>query len=364
MNKVQNRNRMSRFQSRDGKAFTLVEVLVSLAVLAVLLTIIAQVLGQVQRVWSSANSRVAQFREARRAMDRISYNLSQATLNTYMQFYYTGAQPFVPPSLGVIQPPAGYVRFSELQFVCGPTGAVLGGGGDRRPGHSVFFQAPLGGSSVVPSASGEGFVNLPTALSACGYFIEFDTDRAFRPPFLNARGHPVRERFRLMEFRPPIENNLIYHDINDSAALAGVPNPNWYQQLGAWARPVAENIIYMVISPKLSVNDGTGDPRRIAPTYQYDSSGSGVNLGAGGRQQLQDFQLPPLVEVTLVALDENSAQRLAENGRTLPGGLFTSADEQSFRRDLEQLENFLLELKVNYRVFNATVAIRNSKWGL
>jgi uncharacterized protein (TIGR02599 family) len=132
-------------KERQRQGFTLVEVLVSLAVLAVLLTIIAQVLGQVQRVWSSANAKVAQFREARRAMDRISSNLSQATLNTYLQYFYAGPNPFLPPSAEQMTPPLGYVRFSELQFLSGPTAALLPGGAGQSPGHAVFFQAPLGG---------------------------------------------------------------------------------------------------------------------------------------------------------------------------------------------------------------------------
>lgn len=349
------------------RAFTLVEVLVSLAVLAVLLTIIAQVLGQVQRVWSTANSRVAQFREARRAMERIVSNLSQATMNTYLAYHYgpagAGNNPLVPSSTQVNSGPVGYVRYSELQFLCGQSSNLLGLSASESPGHAVFFQAPLGGA-LTAATGANSFVNLPTALSACGYFLQYGDDTAFRPSFLNAKNVPPRRRFRLMEYRPPIEANVIYPDLAGGGVNPGVPNPDWYNQVNRWARPVAENIVYLVISPKTPVADATaGDARQIAPDYSYDTSRNGINLG----QAPTDFQLPPLVEVTLVALDEPSAQRLDElSGGTsiLPTNLFNNATDERFRADVQQLETTLNEQKINYRVFSTTISIRNSKWGL
>lgn len=355
-------NHSSPGSRRPGvQAFTLVEVLVSLAVLAVLLTIIAQVLGQVQRVWSSANSRVAQFREARRAMDRISTNLSQATLHTYLQHFYPGGNPFVPPSKSLTVAPIGYVRYSELQFVCGQASALMGGGANTS-GHAVFFQAPLGGGTTASAAGASAYVTLPTALSACGYYVGYGDDAGFRPPFLNQKNHPLRQRFRLYEYRPTIEANTIYGDILVPNPQPGVPSTDWYTQTEQWSRPVAENIILLVISPKRPVADGPGDPRDIAPEYRYDSS-PGVSIS----QPATHYQLPPLVEISLVALDENSAQRLADtSGGTpdLPQGLFNNASDEQFRSDMNALEEYLNENKLNYRVFTATIPIRNSKWGL
>jgi uncharacterized protein (TIGR02599 family) len=351
---------------RLRRGFTLVEVLVSLAVLAVLLTIIAQVLGQVQRVWSTANSRVAQFREARRAMERIVSNLSQATMNTYLAYHYGPAaspnNPLVPASTLLNTGPVGYVRYSELQFLSGQSSNLLGLPADESPGHAVFFQAPLGGALDANAGNGV-FVNLPTALSACGYFLQFGDDTAFRPSFLNGKNHPPRRRYRLMEYRPPIEANVIYPDLAVAVAAPGVPNPQWYNQVGRWARPVAENIIYLVISPKTPVADANTDPRQIAPDYSYDTSRNGINLA----QSPTDFQLPPLVEVTLVALDESSALRMDQMGggsSALPTGLFNNASEENFRADLQSLETTLNEQRINYRIFTTTVPIRNSKWGL
>ena len=52
-----------------NKGFSLVEILVSLAVLAILLLINVQVIDQVQSTWAASNARVSQFREARTAFD-------------------------------------------------------------------------------------------------------------------------------------------------------------------------------------------------------------------------------------------------------------------------------------------------------
>ena len=48
----------------------------------------------------------------------------------------------------------------------------------------------------------------------------------------------------------------------------------------------------------------------------------------------------------------------------LPGGLFVEATDQAFRSDLQKIEQFFNDQKLNYRIFTATIPIRNSKWGL
>jgi uncharacterized protein (TIGR02599 family) len=133
-------------QLRPHPGFTLVEIMVSLAVLTILLLISAQVIGQVQSTWSASNARVSQFREARIAFDILSRNLSQATLNTYID-YDNNYLATAGSSSATSTAPSNYIRRSELQFVCGPASSLVtatGGGPSELPGHAVFFQAPLG----------------------------------------------------------------------------------------------------------------------------------------------------------------------------------------------------------------------------
>lgn len=69
-----------------GAAFTLVEVLLSITVLSLIMTLLVNTLTVTQRVYTGAQSRVEQFREARVAFESITRRLSQATLNTYWDY--------------------------------------------------------------------------------------------------------------------------------------------------------------------------------------------------------------------------------------------------------------------------------------
>ena len=76
--------------------------------------------------------------------------------------------------------------------------------------------------------------------------------------------------------------------------------------------------------------------------------------------------MPPLVHVTMIAIDESSAVRF-ENGSSMPieisdalNGKFSSAS--NYGKDLKDLETALRENDINFRVFSSMVAIRSSKW--
>lgn len=331
--------------------------MVSMSVLVILMVLIAEVMGQVQRAWGSASSRVSQFREARRAFDRISRNLSQASLNTYIQYVYSGSgNPILPPTTGSIRPaPAGYARYSELQFICGETTSLLGGSANEFPGHAVFFQAPLGTNAMN--------LNLPSALNPVGYFVEHGSDTATRPTFLEGKV-PDRWRYRLMEYRAPTENNIIYDQSElEKQVVGGSSNGYWFKATKAeYSRPVAENIAILVISPRLPTTDST-DPVSIAPYYQYNSAANGLKTN----QDQQDYQMPPLIQITMVAIDEVTASRLSEKtGSTPPlklDGYFSNASESARSGDFKALQTYLTSQRVNFRIFTTTIAIRNSKWG-
>lgn len=376
-------------------AFTLIELLVSITFLVILMLVVSQVIGIVQRSWVSANSRVSQFREARRAFDVISRTLSQATLNTY---WGNDFEEIDTDAIGKsVKSATSYLRKSELQFVCGPTSQLLesvGGSVSDYPGHAVFFQAPLGVTRRVQAtesdtvANTESMVNL---LCGRGYFVEWGDDLPFRPPFLSqapfSQTVPVRNRLRLMEYSPTAEMNSIYSTANRLVADDGTVNTsntrNWFQDAltsvvqdsetsatVAFTRPIAENILALVISPQLESTSNT--PTSIAPNYLYDSLLLGPSVSTENPQGTQHV-LPPLLKVTMIALDERSGEQLSSNS-TLKnslllqvGALFTSA--ASFAADLDgtdddpgEVEQLLLENKLNYRIFTTTIALKQSRW--
>ena len=340
-------------------AFTLIELLVSMTVLSMLLLIVTSVISRVQSSWHQVSSKVSEFREVRRAFDRVVNSLSQATLNNYLIYRYPNAtDPFVPPTKSLKDQPSGYLRYSELEFVCGPSSStaspkLTGLPSDQSPGHAVFFQAPLGTTNTL---------RLPTALNGCGYFIQFGGDDTSRPDFLKTLGKPQTYRYRLYEYRSSTEQNRVY----DKPAAASTDK--WYSDFATQSRPIANNIILMVFSPQTPrVDQSTGSPTDIAPNYRYDSTPA-IPVPVSGAQGSTDYQLPPLVAVTFVAIDDASAQNLAvANGSSPPlasilkSSLFTKAS--AYDADLASVTSQLVAKKVNFRIFTLTVPLRASKWG-
>lgn len=359
-------------RKRAGRsAFTLVELLVSTGVLSILMLVTMSALETMQRSWRDTKGKVNQFRSARIAFDTITRNLSQATLNTYWDYYYQGTSSNVPPADNAA-PPAGYVRQSELDFRVekASTLSTSGAAESEYPGHGLFFQAPLGLS--------QGYRGLSSLLNARGYYVRFTNNESQRPDFLLDGRVPVKHRYQLMEYRPPAEQVTV-----EGRALQGntvYTNNNWFSQnLAAASRPIADNILLLIISPLVpaeTVQGTTKAPYWIAPAYRYRSrdannatpalEGPAVKADGTVNQGTQHL-LPPLVRVTLVAGEEVSISRwLASNGNdavdiaSAANAPFTEA--QHYERDIERVKTYLTDARLNYRVFTATVPMRNAAW--
>ncbi len=360
---------MSRQLMRTGRpgnraGFTMVEMMVSTAVLALLVVLMVGITSQANQIWRRASGKVEQFRETRAAFEAMTTRLAQATLNTYWDY----DNPVNPTR---------YDRRSDLRFISGPANDILGGGGARpRLTHSVFFQAPLG---EVENAKYHGFENL---LCTWGYYLEYGDDLAFRPEFLTDSIVPRRYRHRLMELRQPAEQNRIY---SRTSGLAGsllrartYVGKEWYQESlsgsNAPVRVAAENVIALIITPRLGREDEkefneTGDRSPLAPDYLYDSSP--VIGGSARDERLNPVgQLPPLLQVTMVAIDEISAQRLSLSESTpdpfdLESRFRSSGDYSKdllLSGDSGSLENQLIKRGTSYRIFSTNVVIRGAKW--
>lgn len=330
---------------RNPKGFTLIELLLSMGVLAILLLIITSVISETQRTWTRTASRATRFKEARSAFDLIIKSLSQATLNTYWDYMRTN--PNDP-----VEAPSRYKRQSELRFVTGDAQTMLATGG-KYSGHAVLFQSTIGGSDDVQ------YHKLDNLLASRGYFVQYGSDAPFRPAFLaSSSSIPERMRYRLMEFSPPPENNMVY--ANSATWVADAAN-------SPHVRPVAENILAIIIRPKVAPkNIPAGQTATyIAPKYAYDSFQTGVIVGAD--EQGTQHLLPPLLDVTLVALDEGAARRLSETGDS--GNFLDDAGVSldtaiTYEEDIAALEQRLIDARVEYRVFSTTVALKTARWSL
>lgn len=339
----------------QAAAFTLIEILVSMGILSLLLVMLVSMTDATQRTWSHTSSKVEQFQEAREAFEAITRRLSQATLNTYWDYDNPNA-------------PTRYQRQSELRFMTGPATSLLSNG-QNTTGHAIFFQAPLG---YVEDAS--KYKNVNDLLNTWGYFVEFGSDKDSRPPFINGLSNapPEHYRFRLMELMESSDSLSLY---KYTSGLTGAATPapkneaykthEWFNDpLGASPRPVhalAENIVALVLLPKLAPGDQTQGGYKddsLAPAYRYDStdnSQTDANLNP-------HHQLPPVVQVTMVAVDQVTFARF-QKGNAMPdltAGLF--ADARDYEKDLDQLRKTLQDNQLNYRVFTSNVSIKAAKW--
>jgi len=336
-------------RKRDG--FTILELLTATAILAAILVMVFSVLSHGTDVWRRANANIDAFQNARAVFDIMTSRLGQATLNTYWDYYDAGYQPFRLAANVADFVPKYYGRYSDLHFVSGPAASLLPApppGASALATQAVFFTVPTG------LTTNAAYQPMPELLSACGFFVAFGGDDVTRPAIVTA---PINYRWRLMELTAAAESPGLFDPATGT---------DWFTApvAGGQVRPLADNIIALVIWPRLAPqNDPEG--AAIAPDYAYDSRTTAA--WSGGRQPIQAHQLPPSVQVTMVAIDEAAAIRL-QNGSTPPtaitgalAGRF-SGDVTACADDLRQVEADLVKSHINYRVFTTTVALRESRW--
>lgn len=356
--------------------FTLVEMMVATAILLVILGILLGITQETSRVWKNANGKIEVFQNSRAAFDAMTRTLSQATLNTYYDYFdANGVSASEANSSGSAFTPATYGRQSDLQFISGQGSTLLTGLTKfSAVTHAVFFQAPLGISSNSLNAG------LGSLLNACGFYVCYGPD-SVRPNFLPTVS---RYRYRLMEFAQASDALGIYVPGNKGTSTWFL-KPLQTDLEAAWPESptsdfvLGENVIALVILPKLAAQDeilaGSGSTlgTALAPSYTYDSTtvgqGGSVNSTTGVSQNpaLNSLnQLPPVVQVTMVAIDEASAIKLG-NTTTPPNdklgltaALFTQAS--NYQADLHSLTTVLSTAHLNYRVFQTDVALRGAKW--
>ncbi len=401
------------------RAFSLLEVLVSCGLVILVMGFLLSAVDQTRRTINSSTARVSQFQAARVAFEAMTRNLSQATLNTYWDLDYNGVAPI------------RYRRQADLHFVMdyGANFGLPGSSPSKYPTHAVFFQAPLGlTTTMLGTTSQRKYSYLANLLSVVGYYVEWNEDTS-GPKFLEGRTDivPPRFRYRLMEVTQPGEYNMVYNNRNYTTVPNVPVSPaspytgprDWISlALGLRDLPIgslptgtkvgrvnsahvlAENVVALILIPKVSERDRSSADaiNDLTTNYTYDSrpqiayqnqmrdtpdapthDNVTTNLPAIQRKQLH--QLPPIVQVTMVAIDEESAARLQNYSTTPPdwtSDLFKSCTTQtnfikelgdpmkpvlkSLGYRLTNPEHSLPTPRMNYRVFTTDVQMRGSKW--
>lgn len=336
------------FPGWEKKGFTIIELLTAVAILALMLTMVFSILGQTSTLWRRASGKIDAFQNARAAFELLTRNLSQATLNTYLDY-------------DDVNLPTRYLRKSELKFIMGQAKKDLELSVVPGTGKGVFFQAPAN------YATNANYQGLDMLLNTCGYFVQFAPNRTIPEHAKNTAPNPPR--YRLMQLLVNTETNVIYS--------AG--SKDWYKPYAATAsapagqpsyvRAIAENVILLAIRPIDPDPEAQNAPdgQRLPEDYTYDST-KGVNDKPF--QPITANQLPPALEVTMVAIDENSAKRMDDpsGGSSQEPSAITSAlagrfiNTKDYAKDLEALKTALSTANIQYRVFSSTIPMRESKW--
>ena len=321
--------RQSPIEKTSG--FSLIELLLAMAVLALMAVMMLSVTSSAQKIAKQTTSRTEQFREGRRAFERINQRLSQATLNTYWDYVDSSGRPRTTSNATTFTPNK-YARMSELRYLQTNSSSLTAPGGGTMVGNSVFFQAPLGKSDTLSG--------LNSLLNTTGFYITKSDDSALRPATVSES----KTRYRLFELTEPAESLTIYSLTSGNATTTSTA---WFTTplaVTGNSRRLADNIVALLFQAQYQNASGT-------PTsaFNYTSTPRGLSS-----QPIEENNLPPTVRVTMIALDETSARRVVDENITL-----TDATDDT---SLATLEENLTNEGLNYRKFQSTVSIGPSKW--
>lgn len=323
--------RLRSGKQSQSSAFTLIEVLVGATILVMLVGLVLYITQQATTAVQRASMKIDSFRAARTAYDLIQQKLSQTTLNTYWDYYNAaGVARSAANSSNFV--PVSYGRASDLHFLIEPNAPF---------GQAVFFQAPLA------AATGAAYDQTQGLMNACGFFVEFGGDEGnnglkwHRPSHVSTS----RYRYRLMQGVQNTEDATFF-SASGSQWVAGVKDRAW---------PIADNVICLIIWPRLAYSQSA---TVISSDYAYDSRST--------TQKLQTAQLPPIVQVTMIVIDEASAVRLAK-GTTEPAAITAAlqgrfTDVNRYDDDLEAVKNSLTSAGVNFTTLSGAVTLKESKW--
>ncbi len=353
---------------RTNRAFTLLEMLVALTILAIIVLLSAQMISATSKLWINSNSLMTEERAARVAFNSLTSRLSEATVDQYYGFTW---QP-----TGNAYTPNAYIRHSELRFISGLS-STINTSVSSSPTDAVFFVAPLGSVSDTTD-----YGHLPSLLNICGYYIQWSNVDIDRPSILPTANLPYH--FQLMQFIQPSEQMSLYAaTANNYPTYTPVTtNPAW--QLTALAnspsgiRPIANNVIALLLLPAKSTTDTSGT---LAPNFLYNSE---TLWTAATAATTAANRVPPVMRVVMYTIDDISAKRLASTytTSTLPNLYVDSSNGNApiftdptklypnptanppDAGDLSRFEGTLTSLKLNFRRYEAAVELPRQPWNI
>lgn len=361
---------MKGFSTRSGhrSGFSLVEMLVATAVFTLILVVLLQATGLITSVWRQSSGRITAFQNARAAFDTIHRELSLATLNTYFDYVDASGNLRTAANKSTFKP-ANFARASELHFVAGKAKNLIPSALSPTTGSALFLQLPRGYNS------GAALSSLNLTLNTVGYHVSYrsGTDAGFMPSWLQTL-FGDRHSFQLLQWLQPAEDMKVYESTNDTSW-----DLDWLPPEDSALRPavIADHVLLLVFLPRVSAEDQNNLRIKFAqptwtlsPGYEYDSraweSGYAGSIAAGDTRSLMRNQIPPIVDLVMVAADPKSLARFDLNSATPPVELVPAAGafelSEHLESDLDDFQKKLTNAAVGYRVFRSSVRLRGSKW--
>jgi uncharacterized protein (TIGR02599 family) len=297
--------------------------------------------------WRRNTERSKSFASSRAAFESMTRTISQATLNTYQDYYDATSPNRLNRASGSLTfVPAAYGRRSELHFITG-TNLVTG-----QVGGAVFFTIPFDydPNSTNPATGGQ--------LNGMGYFVRYTTNPSLPGFITSASSNPPC--YRLFQFIQPT-SALKVMNTNFSGANWFTTDVNATPPTNCF--PLAQNIVGFAILPKLSDREST-NPGILASDFGYNTRMDWPSTSTN--QPTNMHQLPPVVRVVMVALDDTSALRIQSATPPTsalgydPATIFTNA--VGLESSLSNIATSLTAKKLNYRIFRADIPIRAAKW--
>lgn len=308
----------------NRRAFTLIEVLVATAILALVVVLLASMANQVGRMWLDVNAN-----NERRASARVLLNFMARDLQAASQPLPLPASKKVPANLQLL----GSLSANSSNSTSIPAEFL-------RP-HALFWQAPIAQNT----SKGD--------IAVTGYFIRWDTS-------IPGQARPML--CRLFSDAADEDNFLVYQRSGDQAVdwisilptVASVTAPEykgWLSDnvIALWVRFLDEAGLPIT-------QNAAGDT--LNGGYGFDSR-QGYRTAAGIVRAAP--ALPPCVEIALVTVDARTASKISQP--ILPQATSPSdfhKDENtpgSVRHFVDQLPP---EIKKGARIFSTRIFLPSS----
>ncbi|MBC8002243.1 MAG: prepilin-type N-terminal cleavage/methylation domain-containing protein [Opitutaceae bacterium] len=292
------RSEKNQVFGRAALGFTLVELLVATAILALLVVILASVFGSVSKTWLLGQAASDRLQNIRTITDLMTGELRSALL------------------------PVNRTDKANLEFVVNPDNISP----SFRNADAIFWQAPVGRDQTLGD------------VAAVGYFVKWDESNPANP-------RPILCRFYASESASGA-NFLVYSQAGGSVkwlsdqiinAVASADKANGYQGL------IAENAVALFVQ----CLDARGKP--IETDYHGTAfANKGFNSRLGFRDasgaKTADFTdatgakspicvLPPMVRLSFVLIDARAAARITPSQKSALISLSGTIAQQSPKGD-------------------------------